>query len=104
MFQQYSEHYSRFIILEEARRFMQVFLHIVTNNVMPVFVIIFLGYLLSKKFPVDLNTLSKVYFYVFLPAFLFVNLYSAKISTDMLLVLAFVIIIFAINLVVSNII
>lgn len=76
---------------------MQIFFYIVTNNVLPLFVIVFLGYLLAKKFPIDIGTLSKAYFYIFLPAFIFKNLYVAEMSKDMLLVLGFVILLMLIN-------
>ncbi len=61
---------------------MEVFSYILLNNISPIFLIIFLGYLLAKKFKLDLNSLSKIYFYFFVPALMFVKLYETKISVE----------------------
>lgn len=66
---------------------MQIFLHILGNNILPIFILILLGYILSKKFDLNINTLSKLNFYIFVPAFIFVNLYTSVLHLDMLKVL-----------------
>src|SRR5690625_136279 len=83
---------------------MQIVFYIVNNNVLPLFVIILLGYMLGKKFSLDVSTLSKVYFFIFLPAFLLKNLYTVELSTDVLLVLAFLVLLLGANFLVCNLI
>jgi predicted permease len=80
---------------------MQLFFHILANNILPIFVLILLGFWLGRKFPLDLPTLSKVYFYVFLPAFLFVHLVNTTIAWEMVNVFAFAVIFLALNMVIS---
>ncbi len=63
---------------------MQVVIHIFLQNILPVFILIFLGFILSKKFKLDIQTLTKLNFYLFIPAFAFTNLYITKISIDAL--------------------
>ncbi|MDP4089357.1 MAG: AEC family transporter [Bacillota bacterium] len=63
---------------------MSIFLHILEFNILPIFILIFLGYILSRKFDLNINTLSKLNFYIFVPSFIFVNLYTADLHMDML--------------------
>jgi predicted permease len=81
---------------------MQALTHIITNNIAPIFVLIFAGYVFGKKLPIDVSTLSKAYFYVFLPGFLFSNLYEAEFSAAVMSVLVFIIVFFGVNFVVSQ--
>ncbi|MDF2889887.1 MAG: transporter [Clostridia bacterium] len=76
---------------------MLVFLHILGNNIVPIFTIIALGFILSKKFDFNIYTLSKMNFYLLTPAFIFVNLYTADLDMDMVKVLFFCIIYLFIN-------
>jgi len=76
---------------------MPVFLHIIGNNVIPIFMIIALGYVLSKRFNFNIYTLSKMSFYIFTPGFIFVNLYTTDLDLSMIKVLFFCIIILVIN-------
>lgn len=66
---------------------MGIFLHILGTNILPIFILIFLGYILCKKFDLNIYTLSKLNFYIFVPAFIFVNLYTTTLQMDMLKVL-----------------
>lgn len=66
---------------------MSIFFYILGNNIFPIFMLIILGYLLSKKFDLNINTLSKINFYIYVPAFIFVNLYTSPLHWDMLKVL-----------------
>lgn len=52
-----------------------VFLH----SVLPIFLIIGIGVLLDRKFKLDLPTLSRLNFYVFVPALVFVSLLEAEL-------------------------
>ena len=66
---------------------MNIFLSIVINSIIPIFILIFLGFILDKKFKLDINTLTKLNFYLFVPAFSFVNIYVTNISLDLVRVL-----------------
>lgn len=68
---------------------MTVFLHILLNNIVPVFILIILGYALGKSFNMDVFTLSKLTFYLLSPAFVFYNLYVTDLSLEMIKVLYF---------------
>jgi len=76
---------------------MNVFLFILTNNLIPIFALIFMGILIGRKFHLDVSTLSKINLYFFVPAFVFVNIYTTKIPLDMLKALLIVILILIIN-------
>lgn len=79
---------------------MQVFLFILTNNIVPIFALIALGYLMSKKFDLDIFTLTKLNFYIFVPSFTFVNLYTTKIPLEMVKVLGAAILLLIVNMMV----
>ena len=66
---------------------MSIFLFILSHNIVPIFILIGLGYLISKKFDLQIYTLSKLLFYFFVPGFIFVNLYITPMKLDMLNVL-----------------
>ena len=66
---------------------MPIFFHILGHNIIPIFVLIALGFILSKKFNLDVFTLSKLNFYLFIPSFMFVNLYTTTIDFAMVRVL-----------------
>lgn len=62
---------------------MGVFFHILANNILPIFILIFFGFILCKKFDLNIYTLSKLNFYIFVPAFIIVNLYTTNLDTAM---------------------
>ncbi|WP_094605675.1 hypothetical protein SPSIL_040550 [Sporomusa silvacetica DSM 10669] len=66
---------------------MSIFFHILSHNIIPIFLLISLGFLLSKKFDLHIFSLSKLMFYLFVPAFIFVNLYTTDLKLSMLKVL-----------------
>jgi predicted permease len=76
---------------------MSIFLHILVNNIAPIFIIIALGFGLSKKFDFNIYTLSKINFYLFTPAFIFFNLYTADLDLKLFNVLLFCVISLVIN-------
>lgn len=55
-----------------------LFTHIVLTSIVPIFLLISCGFAMDRKFHLDLYTLSKLNFYVFLPAYIFLALYNAK--------------------------
>jgi len=83
---------------------MGTFIHIINNNVIPIFLLIFLGYILNKKFNVDINTLTKANFYIFLPVFIFTNIYATKIPLEMIKVFIFAILVLVLNVIIGNLI
>lgn len=82
---------------------MNVFLYILNHNIIPILVLVILGYLLGKKFELSIYTLSKLNFYIFVPAFIFVNLYTTSIPQDMLKVVAAVILLLLLNMIIVKI-
>ena len=68
---------------------MDVFLYILTHNILPIICIVCLGFLMGKKFPMDVKTLSKLNFYVFVPTFTFYQIYTTALPDSMLWVLIF---------------
>ncbi len=68
---------------------MSVFTYILIHNIAPVLVLILMGYGVSKKFTLDIFTLSKLNFYLFIPAFIFVNLTETELNFGMFKILWF---------------
>lgn len=65
---------------------MSIFLFILINNIAPIFIIIFLGFILGKSFQIDVKSLSKINFYIFVPAFIFVSLYETTVDLNLLII------------------
>jgi len=65
--------------------FMQILGQILVSVILPVFIIIGIGWLLDRRFRLDLPTLSKLNFYVFVPALMFVMLLEEPITARELL-------------------
>ncbi len=80
---------------------MNIVLQILTNNIFPLFVLILLGFVLDKIFTLDINSLTKISLYVFVPAFTFVNLYQTTIELDALMAMLATALIMAANMLVS---
>ena len=51
--------------------------HIFMNSMVPILVLIGVGFILDRKFKLDLYTLSKLNFYILLPTFIFRAMYEA---------------------------
>lgn len=68
---------------------MSIFLYILTHNIIPIFILISLGFLLSKKFNLHIQSFSKFLFYLFTPAFVFTSVYTTQLHFDMAKVIAF---------------
>lgn len=56
---------------------------ILKDIILPVFIIMTIGYVLQKKFNLDVQTLSKLNIYVFVPGFIFVKLYEAQFTASL---------------------
>ncbi|MBB6215405.1 hypothetical protein HNQ80_001494 [Anaerosolibacter carboniphilus] len=83
---------------------MSIFLHILSYNVVPIFTMIILGFVLGKKFDLNIFTLSKLNFYLFVPGFIFFNLYTSNLDRSMLKILLFSILYMVTNDLLSRII
>jgi malate permease and related proteins len=83
---------------------MNIFFHILVNNVMPIFILIGLGFAISKKFDLNIRTLSKLNFYLFTPGFIFYNLYTTSLNLNMIKILLFCILYLVISDIMSKII
>lgn len=59
-----------------------IFLHILTQNVIPLSVMIGLGFALQRAFKLDIRTLSKLVFYFFSPAVVFTMLYESTFTAE----------------------
>lgn len=59
---------------------MSQFFLILWNVITPIFLLIGLGYLVQKRVGLDLKTLTRLNFWIFVPAFLFVHIYESKLS------------------------
>lgn len=59
---------------------MNVFFHILLYNIVPLCVLIGVGFLLQRVFHLDIRTLSKLNFYLFSPVIIFKMLYESNLS------------------------
>ncbi|MCL2664984.1 MAG: AEC family transporter [Defluviitaleaceae bacterium] len=76
---------------------MDLFLSIALYSIVPIFILVMLGYALDKKFSFDIFTLTKINFYVFVPAFSFVNIYSTEITSELARVILLIIVMLLAN-------
>lgn len=58
------------------------FIIILRDIILPVFIIMTIGFILQKKFTLDVYTLARLNIYYVVPAFIFVRLYEAIIPWD----------------------
>lgn len=82
---------------------MHIFFHILSNNIIPIFTLIALGFMLNKAFDLDIFTLSKINFFIFVPIFVFVNLLTTEIELQLIQALIFGVIILIFNMGITSI-
>ena len=58
-------------------------LEILLSIILPVFIIITVGFVAGRLFKLDIDTLSKLNFYIFVPALIFIKLIKVEIPFDM---------------------
>lgn len=68
---------------------LQAVIHIFFFNIVPLFILILTGVFLGRSFSLDINTLTKINFYVTVPAYTFTHLYTTGLGNSQLLVLGF---------------
>ena len=73
-------------------------LYILQTVLLPIFIMIILGFILQKKFTLDLKTLAKLNIYVFVPGFIFVKFYKTDFELKLLLYIVMFFIIYIIVL------
>lgn len=78
-------------------------IYIFFYNIVPLFIIIAAGIFLGSRFEMDVNTLTKISFYITVPAFVFTKLYSIDINNDYMLIFVFAILQLVILVIVANI-
>ena len=61
---------------------------ILVTVLVPIFILIGLGYILHIKFDLHLGTLAKLNIYVFVPGFIFVKFYKTTLNPSLLLYIA----------------
>jgi len=74
-----------------------ILLSILLNSVLPIFILISLGVAVSKVFKMDINTLTKINFYLYLPAFVFVYILTTEITADLTRVILLAVSMVAVN-------
>jgi predicted permease len=85
---------------------MELFI-ILKDIILPIFVIMALGFVMQKKFDLNIQTLARLNIYFLVPGFIFVKLYSTKISFNLfgnilLFFILYVVILYVISHFVGN--
>jgi malate permease and related proteins len=83
---------------------LDIFLYILSRNILPLVFLIVLGFWLSKKFDMNIYTLSKINFYIYVPFFIFMQVYTTEMPTEMIKVLLFVALLAGANTFISSLI
>src|SRR5699024_8101805 len=86
----------KFLTRECSR--MSEMVYILQSVLLPIFIMIALGFILQKKFTLDLKTLAKLNIYVFVPGFIFVKFYKTNFELRLLLYIVVFFIIYIIFL------
>ncbi|WP_296957330.1 AEC family transporter [uncultured Dialister sp.] len=60
------------------------FLQIISDNILPLLVFVFIGYMLDRKYKLDVASFTKLTFFIVLPCFIFYSIYVAEIDISML--------------------
>ncbi len=61
---------------------MNDFIFITTNVILPLFIPVVLGYILSKLIEVDVKTLSALQFYILIPALIYIKIMETQIDAE----------------------
>lgn len=62
---------------------MAEFLLIFTNIILPIFVLLLIGFVIQMRFQLDLGTLAKINIYFIVPGFIFVRLYESNFGLEL---------------------
>jgi len=77
--------------------------HIFMNSMIPIFILIGVGFILDRKFKLDLYTLSKLNFYILLPTFVFRAMYEAKFTSSTLEIVFCALVVLILNSILSGV-
>lgn len=66
---------------------MNVFFYVLTQNILPIFLVASFGFLLRRRFNLDIRTLSRIVFLVLSPCLVFSSLANSKLPSGELVVL-----------------
>ena len=75
---------------------MTEFLFIIYEVILPIFIIVVMGYVIQLKYQLDLGTLSRLTIFYVLPGFIFMTLYSTEIDMMLFLYIFGILIIYAV--------
>src|SRR5699024_4128643 len=81
-------------INKDVFTFMIALYFILRDIIMPVFIIIIIGFLLQKRMIINVLTLARINIYILVPAFIFVKLYNTTFSATMFSNVVFFLIIY----------
>ena len=73
------------------------------NSMIPIFILIGVGFILDRKFKLDLYTLSKLNFYILLPTFVFRAMYEAKFTSGTLEIVFCALVVLILNSILSGV-
>src|SRR5699024_6039131 len=76
---------------------MSEFLFILTNVMLPIAIIVLIGYVMQLKLQLDRPTLGKLMINYIMPGFIFMNLYNTDIDFSLLLYILMLLFMFAVN-------
>ncbi|KUO61929.1 MAG: hypothetical protein APF84_04665 [Gracilibacter sp. BRH_c7a] len=62
---------------------MGTFLYIISNIIIPIFILIAIGFLAQKKLKMDVRTFAKVNMFIFLPAIIFTKMYRTEVTLQL---------------------
>src|SRR5699024_600499 len=74
------------------------FLIILRDIILPIFIIIIMGFVIQKRNNLDLQTLAKINIYFLVPSFIFVKLYNTTFSVKLLFNILFFFLLFILTL------
>ena len=57
------------------------FLQIITDNILPLLIFVAIGYFMDRRFRLDVNSLTKLTFYIILPCFNLCHINAVKNET-----------------------
>ena len=80
------------------------YIEVISNSILPLFIFVIIGFLMDRKFKIDLNTYNKITIYVVLPCFVFYSICSAQLAPEMLTVLEAGIVLIAVQWLIGGII
>ena len=69
---------------EVGVRFLMAIANILLHVILPIMILIGIGLLLHRSFQLEMNTLSKLLFYYYIPALTFVKIYESNASATLI--------------------